>query len=684
MFTLSRVTSATATACASITAEAALAEITGKTHADAVAKIRKAVEEGDQDRADALKIQLPGLIWGGVFTRRAIAGLKQRSGLIVADLDDLDDPAAVRDTMIFDDHVFAAFISPSGHGLKVVFRCDTAGDHAAAFAAMDQHVRTRYKITPDPSGKDVCRICFVSHDPEAHHNPEAVPLPPYDAPEEPAAVAQAPARVDPLPGGELKPGDDFNRRGAVQVPELLRSAGWVQVGQSENWTRPGKRGGTSATWNHEGCEALKVFTSNAPPFEAGKAYGPYQVLAMLRHGGDFSAASRELRALGYGEQRKKLSPAWDWGDPPEIEGIGPAEAAPAVEGKEAPPASPAKETEEEKIRRLLRERSFDPELPPPPLRPIFSLGGVVISTPGNLTAITAQAKVGKSALVSALTAAAMSPPESDADCLTAVGYNAQGKALLYFDTEQSPDDFWHAVKRAQRRARAAEMPGWIFAYSIADLPQKLARRAISVAMADASLHCEGVFAVIVDGVADLVCDVNDAEECNGLVAELHALAIQHDCAIVGVIHKNPGSEKVRGHLGSQLERKSETNLSMEKDGEVTVVWSAKQRRAPINRDTGPRFRWDDELKMHVTVSAEVRGPTNKVRELLELAESVLKPGQKMAWKELVSALQEARRTPNRVPVESTVDRWINAMRKAEIITITFGSYQLNPAHQLPA
>jgi hypothetical protein len=34
--------------------------------------------------------------------------------------------------------------------------------------------------------------------------------------------------------------------------------------------------------------------------------------------------------------------------------------------------------------------------------------------------------------------------------------------------------------------------------------------------------------------------------------------------IVGVIHFNPGGEKTRGHLGSQLERKAETNLRLDK------------------------------------------------------------------------------------------------------------------------
>ena len=87
--------------------------------------------------------------------------------------------------------------------------------------------------------------------------------------------------------------------------------------------------------------------------------------------------------------------------------------------------------------------------------------------------------------------------------------------------------------------------------------------------------------------------------------------------------------------------------------------------------------------MHVT-AANISRPAAKVVELLDLAESVLTPGQRATWKELLEALQAARSTPDRTPVRTTVERWIAAMKKAEIIILEFGSYQLNPKNYLPA
>src|SRR5262245_29422823 len=99
----------------------------------------------------------------------------------------------------------------------------------------------------------------------------------------------------------------------------------------------------------------------------------------------------------------------------------------------------------------------------------------------------------------------------------------------------------------------------------------------------------------------MVTDVNNPAECDPFVAELHGLAIQYRCPIVVVIHFNPGTDKTRGHLGSQLERKAESNLTLVNKGGVTEVFSLKQRHEPISKGSGPKFRYFEEAGMHVSV-----------------------------------------------------------------------------------
>lgn len=97
-----------------------------------------------------------------------------------------------------------------------------------------------------------------------------------------------------------RPGDDFNRRGDVRA--ALERFGWARVreGENEYWRRPGKTSGWSATLKDR---VFYVFSANAAPFEANRAYAPFTVYALLNHGGDFERAAGELRREGYGDAR---------------------------------------------------------------------------------------------------------------------------------------------------------------------------------------------------------------------------------------------------------------------------------------------------------------------------------------------------------------------------------------------
>lgn len=120
------------------------------------------------------------------------------------------------------------------------------------------------------------------------------------APEVQPQPRPRPSRV-PMETG-IRPGDDFNARGDPRP--VLESAGWrcARVsGAAEFWRRPGKKSSWSATLNALSLpNYLYVFSSNAWPFDSGRAYSPFAVLALLRHEGDFRQASLALRRMGYG------------------------------------------------------------------------------------------------------------------------------------------------------------------------------------------------------------------------------------------------------------------------------------------------------------------------------------------------------------------------------------------------
>jgi hypothetical protein len=303
--------------------------------------------------------------------------------------------------------------------------------------------------------------------------------------------------------------------------------------------------------------------------------------------------------------------------------------------------------------------------PPPPIRVVYSLGITPVCTAGNLTAITAAAKAGKSASIGAMVAAAMVPEGAKADTLGWISSNPQGLALLHFDTEQPPDDHWHLVARAARRAGLSALPPCVLSYSLAGMSSHVAFQTVKRIVAESAEKFGGIHSIIIDGGADLVADVNDAGECNAHVAELHALAIAHDCPIIVVIHFNPGSEKTRGHYGSQLERKAESNLKLEKDaGEITEVWADKQRRQPIPKGTGPRFRWSNDHGMHVSCPANFIGPAEEARREALKAErdDVFGDRRAMTYTNLRERVMATVKVQQR-----TAERRIDTWKRADII-----------------
>lgn len=261
---------------------------------------------------------------------------------------------------------------------------------------------------------------------------------------------------------------------------------------------------------------------------------------------------------------------------------------------------------------MLDERRIDLTRPPKKPVPVFILSGQPICTAGNLTVISAQVKSGKSAVVGANVSATVAADSGndDADTLGFTSAPTNGKAVIVFDTEQSRYDSWSLIDRACQRAGVKEQPGNLRAYSLLDVPTATRRVWLAAEMERASVDCGGIHAVLIDGVADLCVDPNNAEESFPLVEELVQLAVQHDCPLIVVLHENPAGAasatgKTRGHLGSQLERKAESNLRIVKDVEgISTIFSEKCRSASIPKAYGICFAWCSLLGRHVTVEAD--------------------------------------------------------------------------------
>ena len=145
-------------------------------HASQIGNLRALLAAGDRTRYDRDKKSLPAFTISGTCSDRKT--MASHSGLIQADMDRLNgNLAKIRDKAKADYHVVAGFVSPSGSGLKLAVRVPANPErHREYFEAVERYILETYGQKIDGACKDPLRLCFVSSDPQAWLNEEAIEL----------------------------------------------------------------------------------------------------------------------------------------------------------------------------------------------------------------------------------------------------------------------------------------------------------------------------------------------------------------------------------------------------------------------------------------------------------------------------------------------------------------------------
>lgn len=121
------------------------------------------------------------------------------------------------------------------------------------------------------------------------------------------ALSRADKRVVSLATrSDTRSGDRFNVEGIDEAFALLLESGWAIAYERDGvkyLTRPGKTEGISATFGYVGPGVLYVFTTNAAPFQDGRAYAPFSIYTELKHNGDYTGAARDLHVRYEGPRK---------------------------------------------------------------------------------------------------------------------------------------------------------------------------------------------------------------------------------------------------------------------------------------------------------------------------------------------------------------------------------------------
>ena len=231
---------------------------------------------------------------------------------------------------------------------------------------------------------------------------------------------------------------------------------------------------------------------------------------------------------------------------------------------------------------LLEQLRITPESQLKPMDFLFELYGKPCFPRGELVAITGKAKSGKTFVTSMLMACSITQK------VLAIERHTESKdrtdqeplRVLWYDTEQSDESTQDILRNRIMKMIASEVFPLYDIFNVRSVGWKERRSLLMEAVEryDPDL-------VIVDGIRDLVNDINDGVLAQEVMEELMQMAALKNCCIVCVLHQNKGSED------QTLTRKYDIEQAMyfEVNGEGLPVMTVNPPEDSNSRDSNGDF-----------------------------------------------------------------------------------------------
>ena len=227
----------------------------------------------------------------------------------------------------------------------------------------------------------------------------------------------------------------------------------------------------------------------------------------------------------------------------------------------------------------LEQLRITPDRELPPMDFLFRLFDKPCFPRHELVGITGKAKSGKTFLTSMLIACCQT-----SDILALHRSQPLPLRVLWYDTEQSDESTQDILKNRIMRLQTQQThPTSLDVFNVRAVEWKLRRKML----AEAVRRCHPDIA-IVDGIRDLVNDINDGVLAQEVMEELLQLATECNCCIVCVLHQNKSGEdhNLRGWIGTELMNKAFEVYSCEKlmPERIFRVEQTLTRKYDIERD----------------------------------------------------------------------------------------------------
>lgn len=214
---------------------------------------------------------------------------------------------------------------------------------------------------------------------------------------------------------------------------------------------------------------------------------------------------------------------------------------------------------------ILEQARFDYDNPDYKEVPaVIKIGGVPFGSLGNFSMIIGKPKSKKTFLSTLFASSALS--DGDSTGLISISLPKDKSKVIYFDTEQSTVHLGKIVDRVKFLVKDFKRNHFeTFTLRPVSIEERLA------ALEQLFIEYQEIGLVIIDGIKDLVHEVNNEAQATEIAGKLLELTHLYNVHIIVVLHQNKGDDNARGHLGAELQNKAETTVSISSRKHLSVI-----------------------------------------------------------------------------------------------------------------
>ena len=246
----------------------------------------------------------------------------------------------------------------------------------------------------------------------------------------------------------------------------------------------------------------------------------------------------------------------------------------------------------------------------PSLRYSFTCGDVGCAPIGDIVAIKAKPKNGKSLLATVISSVILGAEFGN------LKPTIEDTSVMYFDTEQNK------ANTALVMERIYTLCGWkkphpnrLHVYALRKMEHTQRLEYIKE-----KIRAHKPTAVVIDGIADIMSDFNDIKESSDIIQDMMELSAENDTVIFFILHTNKSDSSMKGHLGSFALQKCSDAFEVTKKGDTFNVTHTDTRNIQIKDFS---FIMDSNGMPAPNDNKECSGsPDSKDMEIVEMLEAL--------------------------------------------------------------